>query len=513
MQLKWQKILDYIEVSLFFKLIILFILILNVNIVYSFYSIAFFPLQNNLKDKKLYWLARGISEALRDSIYSSENYILTSEQMNEIYDHMGLSENMDLTYATIIKMASLNNIDYALIGSLENNENDEKALLLKARIVDIKTLNSYKINIESELDNVINLQIKLSEAVVNYFNSKGLKMSYYKDLFNNISAFSFEMYIKGLQEEQPEKKIKFFKQAIKENKSFPIVNLKLAKAYYQLEDYNKAIETLSEISSDSSLFHIALFEKANLLAAKKDFSTALQDYLEVSKHEVSSSLFNNIAVALINQNNLQHAQWYLKQALSIYPEDSDLTFNQAILFILMDNLQQAKENAILFLTNNPRNLMGHLIMYYIAEKTGNQDFANFIKEIAEKYGKFSIAKEKFKGDFKELSKLQSNFSEELLKKYKKNQNKDTAISVISAISGYKARIKESIDRKEYSQCIEDIEKATLLSPYDWEIHYLRAKIYLATNDINKAEFFVKLSLWCKETNEALQLLNNIKSPS
>jgi len=446
-------------------------------------------------------------------VYSSENYVLTSEQMNEIYDQLGLSENMDLTYATIIKIASLNNIDYALIGSLENNENDEKALLLKARIVNIKTLNSYKINIKSQLDDIVNLQIKLSEVVVNYFNSKGLKMSFYKDLFNNVSAFSFEMYVKGLQEEQPEKKIKFFKQAIKESKFFPIVNLKLVKAYYQMEDHNKAIETLSQIPSDSSLFHIALFEKANLLAIKKDFNTALQNYLEVSKYEVSSSLFNNIAVALINQNNLQQAQWYLKQALTIYSEDSDLIFNQAILFILMDNLQQAKENAILFLTNNPRNLMGHLIMDYIAEKTANQDFANFVKEVAEKFGKFSITKEKFKGDFKELLKLQFNFNEELLKKYKKQQNKDTAISVISAVNGYKARIKESIDRKEYSQCIEDIEKATLLSPYDWEIHYLRAKVYLAENDINKAAFFVKLSLWCKETTDALQLLNTIKSPS
>jgi len=59
MQLKWQKILDYIEASLCFKLILLFAFILNINIAYSFNSIAFFPLQNNLKDKKLYWVRQG----------------------------------------------------------------------------------------------------------------------------------------------------------------------------------------------------------------------------------------------------------------------------------------------------------------------------------------------------------------------------------------------------------------------------------------------------------------------
>ena len=475
---------------------------------YPFNSVVIYPFQNQLTDKKLYWLPRGFAQTIANSIDCPDDYILKSDDVSDLYEQIGLAPNMELTYATLIKMCQLNNIQYALFGTMKNADNNIK---IDAKIFIAKTSTSVPIAIEGNLNNILALQNQIVKAIVDFLNAHGIKAFQQNDVFKDISPYSFEMYIKAQQEEKNETKIKFLKQALKEDKSFSSANIALAQVSYEMEDYENAIQHLANIPSTSSLYPKALFYVANIHALKNDYSNALTSYLEASKYQRSSSLFNNIAAILIRQDDLEHAQWYMEQALSIIPADNDLIFNHAILSLQSKEYKKAKEYLISYLNKHPENLPGYLMLEFLSRKENNESSASIILDIAHNYKDFAGAKEKFSDDIKKYLIYQYNLEEELLTKYEIARNKSIDDNNAAALRSYKERAKENMKYKEYKQSLDDLFKASLKSPFDWELYYLIGKIYYLTNDIKNAEKYLAFSLWCKENPESSQLLSEMKS--
>jgi tetratricopeptide (TPR) repeat protein len=494
-----------VKLSLFF--LIFFVLLMQIP-VFSFTTVVIFPFQNQLTDKKLYWLPRGFANTTATTINCPDDYILQSEDIDEMYAQLGLAPNMDLTYATLIKMTQLNDIHYALFGAMKNVNNIVK---IDAKIFITKSSTIVPISLEGNLNNILGLQSQLTKALIDFFNAHGIKAFSQTDVFKDITPYSFEMYIKGQQEEKTEIKIKFLKQALKENKTFAPAILAIAQAYYAMEDYDNALQYLSSIPANSPFYSRALFTRATIYAHRNENIKALEYYLEASKYQRSSSLFNNMAVILIKQNDFEHARWYMNQALSVIADDYDLILNHAILALLSNDYKTAKTNLLLYLNKYPENLIVYLMLEYTAHKENNEISASIILDLASKHNDFALVKEKFNTDFTTYLVYQYNLDEELIKQYKNASNKLNNDTIGSALQGYKNRAQENIKSKEFTQSLDDLFTAALKTPFDWELYFLIGKIYYLTNDTKNAEKYLTFSLWCKDNPDSAKLLSDIKS--
>lgn len=509
MQLISQKKLVYIVVfnKCFIK--ILFFVILSIvlnNPLFGTNSIAFYELQNELTDNKLYWLSNAIPIYLMNSIECKNYYILNQDDISDIYEQLGLQSNMILTYATLIKLSVLNKINYAFIG---NAKNENEHLYINAFFYDTTTANSLQIKLDGNLKDILKILSSLADKINSYLNSNQSECNYYSDIFQESSPYSFEMFSKALQETKPEKMIKFFKYAIKENNNFNIAKLYLAESYFKLADYEKTLDVLKNIPSSSSLYKKTLFLKANTLAKQNKLEEALNAYLELSKLHLSSSIFNNIAVILIRQENFNHSSWYLSQALSILPDDSDIILNYALLNLLNNNTTKAKNYLMKYINKNPKNFTAHFLMEHLAKKENNLQIANICAEIANEFGNYNAIKAKFDEKIINYTKIETDLDPELRFKFQTEQIYKNTENTLSALIGYKNRIKENIKRKEYAKGLEDLSKAIFLKPYDWELHYLKGFYYYSINDLVNAKKYLEFSLWCENNTDSTQLLSII----
>lgn len=491
--------------NLLFRVILLLILS---NHLYGITSIAFYELQNELTDNKLYWLSNAIPIHLMNSIECKNYYILDQDDISDMYEQLGLQPNMTLTYATLIKLSVLNKINYALIG---NAKNENEHLYINAFFYDTITDNSLHIKLDGNLKDILKILSSLANKITSYLNSNGAKCTYYSDIFQESSPYSFEMLSKAIQENKPEKMIKFLKYAIKENNNFNIAKLYLAQLYFKLADYEKTLDALKDIPSSSSLYKKALFLKANTIANQNKFVEALNTYLEVSKLHLSSSIFNNIAVTLIKQKNYNHSSWYLSQALSILPDNPNIILNYALLNLLTNNATEAKKYLMNYINKNPKNFTAHFLMEYLAKKANNPPILNTCTEIANEFGNYNSIKAKFDENIINYTKIETDLDPELKFKFQTEQIAKNTENTFSALNGYKNRIKENIKRKEYAKSLEDLSKAIFLKPYDWELHYLKGLYYYSINDSVNAKKYLEFSLWCENNPESAQLLSIINS--
>jgi Flp pilus assembly protein TadD len=461
-----------------------------------------------LSDNKLYWLPDAISIYLIETIECNDYYILNQSDVNELYEQMGLQQNMTLTYATLLKLSSVNNISYVLIGNVKNESDN---LIINAFLYNSKNGDTFEIELNDKLQNIMLIQASLANKIISYLNSKGLKCSFNKDIFDQVSSYSFEMFCKGVQEIQAEKSIKFFKQAYKENNKFDAPKYYLAKIYYQAAEYDKAIELLKDISQSKSFYKKSLFLKANALAKLNNLSEALSAFLEVSKLHLSSSVFNNLAVVLMRQNNLNHASWYLHQALSILPDDPDIILNYSILNILNNNIYEAKKYLMNYINKNPKNFAAHFLMEYLAKKENNASISIVCSDLANEFGNYNAIKNKYDDKIVNLTKLEIDLDNELRFKFYAEKSAKNKENAEAALIGYKNRIRENIKRKEYAKSLENLSKAILLKPYDWELHYLKGLYYYSINDYVNSKKYLEFSLWCEPNQESSKLLSLINA--
>ena len=129
-----------------------------------------------------------------------------------------------------------------------------------------------------------------------------------------------------------------------------------ANIYIQTDRPDQALDDLNSVIALDKDHYVAIYQRANTLYGKGDYSAAKADYQRLARlNSRSPEALVGLARIAVKENNLGMANEYLEQAIANDPNNSELYVRRATVRRDMGNHQGAVDDLILALAVDARN--------------------------------------------------------------------------------------------------------------------------------------------------------------
>jgi tetratricopeptide (TPR) repeat protein len=311
------------------SLVLVLLLTINIASAQEKRGIGLFPFENLSKEKKYDWISFGFDYLLSNKLsnvaayYVPDKKIISKALSNAGYNqrkidgemvyHVGKSAGINIgisgNYYTngsnlTVNVSFVNAFNGATIFSKEYQKNFSEMFSIADDIVK-NLIDLSTVSLSQNEQNIINRQITSSVKAFEYFSNG---------------------YIENEKpDRQREVVIGLFRNAIREDPNFWEASYNLGIAYFNDQEYNKALEQFDRIIAALPNFEKPYYGRALILYRRNEYAKAKSDFQKVIKYNPNDYkpylYLGKISHHLREYND---ANKYLQKAAEINPDDSKI---------------------------------------------------------------------------------------------------------------------------------------------------------------------------------------------
>ena len=463
------------------------------------------PFDNPTQEARLGWMREGAAILLTDVLSAAGAPVIEREERLQAFDRLQLPAHATLSRASTIRVGEALAASAVVSGTM-SMEGDQ--LIVRARVVRLDSGRLLpEVAAAGPLTDLFNVFGRLAQQI---HNTPALPA-----LTNDRFAPSpqvFELYVKGLVAETPATARGFLEQALKAAPRFDRVRLALWDLHSEADEHERALDLVSAITKDSTLFREGRFRRALSLMDLKRHDDALNTLRAMQSESPSATVANAIGVAELRRaatHEPGRATYYFSQASELDPTDGDLFFNLGYAYWLDKDAPAAMYWLREAVRRDPGDGDAHFILGVALQQTGATTEATRERELAERLSsKYKGWQAKAgTGDpiprglerlHEELTPARARVDNVISNAGQRDQEKLAAFHLDAG--------RRAFEREADREAADELRRALYLSPYLAEAHLLLGRVYLRGGRAADAVEALKIALWSEATVPAHLLL-------
>ena len=300
------------------------------------------PFENQSKAPGIEWVGDSFPELLQERLDSPSIYVVSREDRIRAYDRVGIPIHLRASRATIYRIAEQLDVDYIVLGQYGF---DGRTFTTSAQLLDMHHEHLLPEKTESgALPQLIEIETALSWDVLQGLRPElTVSKEQYVARAAPIRLDAFENYIRGVIAATGAEQIRYLREAVRLNPTYPEALLQLGEACYREHEYAEAISWLARIPESESQYGEANFYSGLAAYAQGAFMQAETAFNTVAARLPLTEVYNNLGVAA-DHRDPKAALMYLQKAAADDPNEPDYHFNLAIaLYQTGDSAGAAKQ--------------------------------------------------------------------------------------------------------------------------------------------------------------------------
>jgi tetratricopeptide (TPR) repeat protein len=290
------------------------------------------PFFNASKNPKVDWIGESIAEELRDSLATSGVVVLDRLSLKEASGRLGLRPDVQLTHASILKIAQSLDAERAVYGRFEviapSAPGGKDSLRITARILDLAAMKqSPEFGETGAFEDLAAVQDRLAWQVVRSLKPETAPSEQeFQRAHPPVRIDAIENYIRGLLASDKDQKRRFFAQAARLDPRYWQPNIELGKLLWEAEDYRGGAEWFQRVQKTSPRFFEANFFLGLCRFYNGDYTGAQIAFDLVAQSVPLNEVFNNLGAAQ-SRRDRPEALDNFRKALDGDAADPDYHFN------------------------------------------------------------------------------------------------------------------------------------------------------------------------------------------
>jgi tetratricopeptide (TPR) repeat protein/TolB-like protein len=354
-----------------------------------------FPFQNTGASPRLDWLGEGLEELTIQYLSAAGQQVYSHAGRAAELERNGLPFSAKLSRATMLRIAQDLDADFVIFGSFTS---DGKSLIVESRILRIDPLGLLPAVRESgPLESLMELHGKVVWRLLSGNDHPyRFTLAEFSRAQRPLRLDAFEHYIRGLQANEDEAKLRELREASRLEPEWPDPYLALAETYLTHNDCNTALPFLAHVPKTHERYVEAVFStgacrlQLNQSERAEDVFTSLQNALgggAKGEHAGVSGgdlpeILNDLAIARAEQGKFSAAEIDLRRATDLDPDEDDYPFNLGLLALHADNFAAAAEDFREASERRPENPEDRALLILALEKAGKKAEADQERETA-----------------------------------------------------------------------------------------------------------------------------------
>jgi len=291
-------------------------------------TILVVPFENQSKAPGIEWIGDSFPELLQDRLDSPTLYVVPRDDRIRAYDRVGIPIHLRASRATIYRIAEQLDVDYVVLGEYKF---DGRVFAASAQLLDMHRERLLPEMTESgPLIQLIQIETALAWDILHSLHPElSPSPQQYVAQAAPVRLDAFENYIRGVIAASGPEQIRYFREAVRFNPTYPEALLQLGKAYYREHEYAEAISWLSRIPENDPRNGEANFYLGLAAYSEGDFTQAESAFNSVAAHLPLTEVYNNLGV-VANHRDPKAAVAYFQKSVADDPNEPDYRFNLGV---------------------------------------------------------------------------------------------------------------------------------------------------------------------------------------
>ena len=355
-----------------------------------------FPFENAGASPRLDWLGEGLEELAIQALSAGGQQVYSHAGRTTELERNGLPFSAKLSRASMLRVAQDLDADFVIFGSFTS---DGKTLTIDSRVLRTDPLMLLpSVRETGPLDSLIEMQSKLVWRLLSE-NDKRYRptLAEFSKAQRPLRLDAFEHYIRGLQANEDESRIRELREASRLEPNWPDPYFALGQTYFTRNDCATALSLLAHVPATHDRYIEALFStgvcrlQLNQPDRAEEVFTSLQAALSGgTKTEAQTGasgadlpeILNNLAVAHARRGKIAEAQAGLRRATDLDPDEDDYPFNVGLLAMQSGDFAAAAVAFREASERKPENPEDRALLVQALEKAGKKSEANQERESA-----------------------------------------------------------------------------------------------------------------------------------
>ncbi len=292
-------------------------------------TVMVMPFENQSSAPGVEWISEAFPQVLSQRMASPHLYLFSRNDRIYAFDRVGIPGTVHPSRATIYHIAELMDADYVVLGSYNY---DGSRFSASGQLLDIKKLHLYPaVQSSGPLSNLIDLQTVLAWELLEQLPvPPAMTREQFLKASAPIRLDAFENYIRGIIATDHQQKVRYFRNALKLNPSYPLAMMQLGRAYYDTRDYESAALWFSRVPKDDPAAGEANFLLGMSEFYRGNFDKAFSAFNFLAARLPLTEVYNNMGVTEARRGRRAAAVEYFSKAVNADPNDADYRFNLAV---------------------------------------------------------------------------------------------------------------------------------------------------------------------------------------
>lgn len=288
------------------------------------------PFENESKAPGIEWIGEAFAEILSRRMASPRLHAVSREERLQAFDRFGIPVNLRPSRATLVRIAELLDVDYAVLGEYNF---DGQTFSAKAQLLDVAKLKlSPAVQQAGPLPKLIDIQTALAWELQRLLSPDMItSRNQFVSAFPAVRLDAFENYIRGVIAPESDEKIRRFRNALRQSQDFVPAMLALGKELYAKRDYEGAISWLARVPRSEPMAREANFYLGLAAFYSGDYNRAHQAFAWVAGRLPLAEVVNNLGVVAGRRGDRSGIENFQK-AIEAEPDDPDYHFNLAVAY-------------------------------------------------------------------------------------------------------------------------------------------------------------------------------------
>lgn len=324
---------------------------------------------NSSQYPDLNWVGESVSETLKDSLGAGNQIVFSRDARAEALRQLSLRPGADLTKASLLRLGQSLGANYVSYGTYEaklppgDSDLKHSSIQISAHLIDLRKLHDGPdLSEAGRLVDLSRLEQHLAWQILHYLSPESnLPLDKFLAPNRLTRVDAEESYIRGLLSTSPEKRQKWFLQALALDNQFASPVFELGKLALERKEYRQAITWLQRIPPADPRYAEARFKMGLAAYRAVDYVSAGNFFREIAKAFPLNEVYNNLAAAE-DQLRQPNAIDDFQRALEGDPNDATYLFNLGMALLQAGRFDEAASRLQAVLTRTPddaeaRNLL------------------------------------------------------------------------------------------------------------------------------------------------------------
>ncbi|MFQ5776528.1 MAG: tetratricopeptide repeat protein [Terriglobia bacterium] len=460
-------------------------------------TVLVLPFENESQVAGLEWVGESFAESLTERLAGEQRFSVTREERLAALQRLGLPATAPLSRAGALRLAEEVEADRVVLG--EFNVADGQ-LLARAHLLDVRRLHlAADLDEEGPFEGLLSLQGRIAWRILRQLDSDfAATWEEFDRQFPLLPVSAFESYVRGRLALNPEQQKGYFLQATRIAPGYGAPAFRLAKIYFEDDDFATAARWFAKVPGDDSLGLDARFYLALCHFFQGDFAHSREILAPLAERLPVAPVWNNLGVFASREQAGAKAVEFFTRARQADPSNADLAFNLGLHYLRREQFGAAARALAEGVELNPGDTEGLFLYARALEQSGRTEDAARVRHQA--VGDNPALDLSLEHRQLKLDRLERNFSARLARL---NQQRDPPPSGASArglhVAVHLRRGEGLVARGLLEQARQEFIEAVVLDPDAYQAHLALANIYERQQRPADAIAELKAALWSQET--------------